>query len=153
VTRDLRPPLLDDLGLAAALRAVVSGFTERTGIPVAFDAPATLPAIGAEGELALFRALQEALSNVARHAAAKSIAVSIRQDGRALALTVQDDGRGLPDGITPATIERPGHMGITGMRERIGALGGTVTVDAPEGDGVRIRVAVPLAGAGLPTKE
>ena len=83
----------------------------------------------------------------------RSIAVSIRQDGSTLTLSVQDDGRGLPEGITPATIERPGHMGITGMRERIGALGGTVTVEAPEGDGVKILVAVPLAGARSPTKD
>ena len=75
------------------------------------------------------------------------MAVSIRQDDARLALTVQDDGRGLPAGITTDTIERPGHMGITGMRERIGALGGTVTVEAPAGAGVRLAVTLPLDAA------
>jgi signal transduction histidine kinase len=64
---------------------------------------------------------------------------------------VQDDGRGLPDGVTPATIERPGHMGITGMRERIGALGGSVTVEAPAGIGVRVGVRLPLGATGTDT--
>ena len=153
VVHSLRPSLLDDLGLLPALRALLPEVTERSGLAVTREAPGPVGALSKDAELALFRALQEALSNVARHAEAKSIAVSIRQDRGTLALTVQDDGRGLPDGITPATIERPGHMGITGMRERIGALGGTVTVEAPAGDGVRIRVTVPLAGAGSTTEE
>ncbi|HOX20578.1 MAG TPA: GAF domain-containing sensor histidine kinase [Gemmatimonadales bacterium] len=153
VVHSLRPSLLDDLGLLPALRSLITEFTERSGLAVTLEAPGAVAALSKDAELALFRALQEALSNVARHAEAKSIAVSIRQDGSTLTLTVQDDGRGLPEGITPATIERPGHMGITGMRERIGALGGTVTVEAPEGDGVKILVAVPLAGARSPTKD
>ena len=151
VVHSLRPSLLDDLGLLPALRSLITEFTQRSGLAVSLDAPNTLAPLSKDAELAVFRALQEALSNVARHAGATTIAVSIRQDSRALELTVQDDGRGLPDGVTPATIERPGHMGITGMRERIGALGGTVTVEAPTGAGVRVRVRLPLGGAGSDT--
>jgi len=144
VVHSLRPSLLDDLGLLPALRSLITEFTQRSGLAVTLDAPGALVPLSKDAELALFRALQEALSNVARHAEAGAIAVSIRQDGAQLALTVQDDGRGLPAGITPDTIERPGHMGITGMRERIGALGGTVTVEAPAGTGVRLLVTLPL---------
>ena len=147
VVHSLRPSLLDDLGLLPALRSLITEFTQRSGLVVTLDAPAALVPLSKDAELALFRALQEALSNVARHAEAGTVAVSIRQDGARLALTVQDDGRGLPAGITTDTIERPGHMGITGMRERIGALGGTVTVEAPAGAGVRLVVTLPLDAA------
>jgi signal transduction histidine kinase len=147
VVHSLRPSLLDDLGLLPALRSLITEFTQRSGLTVTLDAPAALVPLSKDAELALFRALQEALSNVARHAEAGTVAVSIRQDGARLALTVQDDGRGLPAGITTDTIERPGHMGITGMRERIGALGGSVTVEAPAGAGVRLVVTLPLDAA------
>ena len=147
VVHSLRPSLLDDLGLLPALRSLITEFTQRSGLAVTLDAPATLRPLSKDAELALFRALQEALSNVARHAEASSITVSISQADRGLNLTVQDDGRGLPAGITPDTIERPGHMGITGMRERIGALGGTVSIEAPAGSGLRVRVSLPLGAA------
>jgi signal transduction histidine kinase len=147
VVHSLRPSLLDDLGLLPALRSLITEFTQRSGLAVTLDAPAALVPLSKDAELALFRALQEALSNVARHAEAGTVAVSIRQDKARLALTVQDDGRGLPEGITTDTIERPGHMGITGMRERIGALGGTVAVEAPAGAGVRLLVTLPLDAA------
>lgn len=144
VVHSLRPSLLDDLGLLPALRSLATEFTERSGLPVTLTAPAASPTLSTDAELALFRALQEALSNVARHADATRVAVTLVQDDRSLALTVEDDGRGLPTGITADTIERPGHMGIAGMRERIGALGGRVVVETPPGAGVRIGVTIPL---------
>jgi signal transduction histidine kinase len=144
VVHSLRPSLLDDLGLLPALRSLITEFTERSGLAVTLEAPATVAPLTKDAELALFRALQEALSNVARHAEAGRVAVTIRQDADSLTLAVQDDGRGLPEGVTPATIERPGHMGITGMRERIGALGGTVAVETTPGAGVEVRVTVPF---------
>ena len=151
VVHSLRPSLLDDLGLLPALRSLITEFQQRSGLAVSLESPATLAPLSKDAELALFRALQEALSNVARHAEATTIVVAIRSHDLALELTVQDNGRGLPDGITPATIERPGHMGITGMRERIGALGGAVTVDAPTGAGLCVRVRLPLSATGSDT--
>jgi len=147
VVHSLRPSLLDDLGLLPALRSLITEFAQRSGLQVELEAPAAVAPLSNDAELALFRALQEALSNVARHAEARTVTVRIREIDTALELTVQDDGRGLPGGVTPATIERPGHMGIAGMRERIGALGGTVTVEAPPGAGVLVRVRLPLGGA------
>ena len=135
VARDLRPPLLDELGLLPALHALVAGFGERTGIEVTFDAPEKLPALSHDAELALFRALQEALSNVARHAGAHSVAIALSHADGALDLEVRDDGRGLAGS--------PG-LGLTGMRERLGALGGGMRLANAVGGGARLAVRLPL---------
>ena len=147
VTNALRPSLLDDLGLLPALRALAADFEERTGIAVALDVPAALPALPEDADLALFRAVQEALSNVARHAAgATRVAVALAPDEEGLTLTVRDDGAGLGTPVDLARYEREGHMGLVGMRERIAALGGTVGVGEATGGGAEVRVRVP-AGA------
>jgi signal transduction histidine kinase len=146
VTNDLRPSLLDDLGLLPALRSLAAEFAERSGIRAAFSAPAALPALSGEAELALFRALQEALANVARHAEATSVAIELSAtDGRIL-LEVRDDGRGFPPGPME-TFERRGHMGLAGMRERIGALGGSVRTQGAPGGGALLEVSMPIPGA------
>jgi signal transduction histidine kinase len=145
VTNDLRPSLLDDLGLLPALRSLVAEFAERSGIVTDLAGPAALPPLSEDAELALFRALQEALSNVSRHAGARSVRVGISVSGGAVALEVHDDGRGLPAGLGPDDFERNGHMGLAGMRERIGALGGTVQVEGAGERGVRVAVRLPLA--------
>ena len=146
VTNDLRPSLLDDLGLLPALRSLVGEFGERSGIRVGLAAPAALPPLSEEAELALFRALQEALSNVLRHAEARSVdvGISVRRDG--VLLEVRDDGRGLAAGFPPEGLERGGHMGLAGMRERIGALGGTVRLHGEPGAGAMLEVLVPANG-------
>ena len=146
VTNSLRPSLLDDLGLLPALRSLVAEFSERSGIRVALDAPAALPPLSKDAELALFRALQEGLSNVLRHAAAGAIDIDLAVESGAVHLDLRDDGRGPPRGADAARLEREGHMGLTGMRERIGALGGTVRFGAREGSaaGARLQVRLPL---------
>ena len=146
VTRDLRPPLLDELGLLPALRALVDGFGERTGLVMSFDAPEALPALSSDAELALFRALQEALSNVARHAGARSVTVRLALDGTALGLEVCDDGRGLA-GAAGTAHRSPGldsGLGLAGMTERLGALGGTMAIGAAADGGARLTVRLPL---------
>jgi len=97
-----------------------------------------------EAELALFRALQETLSNVARHAGARAVRVKCSVDGM-LVLEITDDGRGLPAGFDISAMEREGHLGLAGMRERIAALGGRVDVTgASPGAGVTVRIELPL---------
>jgi signal transduction histidine kinase len=132
LTNDLRPSLLDDLGLLPALRALAADVADQTGLDVEFDAPAALPPLPDDAELALFRALQEALSNVARHAQATRVTVRLEvEDERLVRLTVRDDGRARP---AAGALAGHGRMGLAGMRERITALGGTLTVRAaPEG--------------------
>jgi signal transduction histidine kinase len=146
VTNDLRPSLLDDLGLLPALRSLVAEFSERSGMRVELDAPASLPPLSEEAELALFRALQEALSNVLRHAEARSVDIGISVSGNGVLLEVRDDGRG-PDGAAPEALERAGHMGLAGMRERIGALGGTVRFGGKPGAGALLEVLLPAVAA------
>jgi signal transduction histidine kinase len=148
VTNDLRPSLLDDLGLLPALRSLVSEFRERSGMRVELAAPASLPALSEEAELALFRALQEGLSNVLRHAEARSVDVGISVSREGVLLEVRDDGRGPRNGAGPEDLERAGHMGLAGMRERIGALGGTVRFQGEPGAGALLEVLVPAGGNG-----
>lgn len=144
VTNELRPSLLDDLGLLPALRSLISDFTERTGLPISFEAPAELPRLSQEADLALYRALQEALSNVVRHARARGVRVYVQTHDGQLSLTVSDDGAGFgvaPDGRIPNPNAR---MGLTGMQERIHAVGGRVTF-ANGNTGAEVRVQLPLA--------
>jgi signal transduction histidine kinase len=144
VTNDLRPSLLDDLGLLPALRSLVADFSERSGIRTDLAVPAALPPLSREAELALFRALQEALSNVLRHANAGTVDVGISISAEGLLLQVSDDGRGLPAGMTSERLELQGHMGLSGMRERITALGGRVRIRPNDGAGALLEVLVPV---------
>jgi signal transduction histidine kinase len=147
VTNDLRPSLLDDLGLLPALRSLVTDFAERSGIRAGLAVPSALPPLSTEAELALFRALQEALSNVLRHANARSVTVGISVDHDGVLLRVSDDGQGLPHEISQEPAELAGHMGLAGMRERITALGGSVRLRGNNGAGALLEVLVP-AGSG-----
>ncbi len=149
VTNDLRPSLLDDLGLLPALRALVHDFGEQSGLYTRVSAPDELPELSNEAEVALFRALQEGLSNVARHADARSVTVRVSIDTGRLVLSLQDDGRGPPT-EKPQELERRGHMGLAGMRERISALGGTVALNGASGEGVELVVRIPLDAGDTP---
>jgi signal transduction histidine kinase len=146
VTNDLRPSLLDDLGLVPALRALVGEFSDRAGILARVRVPEQLPGLSEEAELALFRALQEGLNNVARHAEASSVVVTLVVEGESVLLSVRDDGRGPPD-LDWHRLERKGHMGLTGMRERITSLGGTVSLNGSFGNGLELLVRVPAREA------
>lgn len=143
VTNDLRPSLLDDLGLVPALRSLVADFSERAGLPVRLHADPEIPVLSPDTELALFRALQEALSNVVRHAEAHGATVTLRCIDEELELLVRDDGRGLPVDARGQVRVDGGRMGLTGMRERIHAVGGSVRLSNSE-HGAEVRVAVPL---------
>lgn len=143
VTNDLRPSLLDDLGLVPALRSLVRDVSERTGQVVHLDADEQVPALPPETELALFRALQEALSNVVRHAEAQGVHVTLRRSSGGVELVVRDDGRGLPVDARGQVRTDSGRMGLTGMRERIHAVGGQIRL-RNLGPGTEVLVAVPL---------
>ena len=138
VTAALRPSLLDDLGLLPALRALAADFEARTGVATSFAGLETLPPLPEDAELALFRGVQEGLSNVARHADAARVTVALTEDASGLTVLLQDDGRGLNDG--GGTEER---MGLAGMRERFAVQGGRVTLETAPGQGVRLRLWLP----------
>jgi signal transduction histidine kinase len=150
VTNDLRPSLLDDLGLLPALRSLVADFGSQGEIEIALAAPPALPPLSKDAELALFRALQEALSNVRRHAVASRVEVEITGTRGSVRLRVADNGRG-PPSTGWEQLEREGHMGLAGMRERISALGGSVRFGSARDHGAALEISVPAeppAGVG-----
>jgi signal transduction histidine kinase len=140
VLNDLRPGLLDDLGLLPALRSLVAEFGERHGAPVTFTAPESIPVLSDEAEVAVFRAVQEALSNVARHAERAPVRVEVTTPPGHLRLVIADEGPGFDGSAVLDRAANDGHLGIAGMRERIAALGGRVDVRSAAGSGVRIEI-------------
>lgn len=139
---DLRPLLLDDLGLVPAIRWYAGDRLEPEGIDVSVEAPSDLPRLPQRVESALFRISQEAVSNVLKHADASQVRVLLACDG-ALTLTVEDDGAGFDPAEAPGE-EGTRHMGLFSIRERAAALGGEATIDSAPGEGTRVRVRIPL---------
>ncbi len=141
---DLRPPLLDEMGLAAALRGYLEATAQRSGIEVAVEAAEAPAGIPAEIEITAFRVVQEAVTNVLRHARASRIEVSLTHDSSWLEVSVRDDGRGFD---VESALERGAgghHLGLLGIRERVESLGGTVDLRSAPGVGTSVRVRVPL---------
>jgi two-component system, NarL family, sensor histidine kinase UhpB len=138
VTRGLRPEALDDFGLRGALVALATSLADRTGVRVVRELPPALPPLPPESELVVYRVVQEALTNVARHAGAENVTVRVRPvDGR-LEVAVVDDGFGREDA--------PEGTGIQGMRERALLIGARLTVmRAADGHGTEVRLEVPVA--------
>ena len=135
----LRPPILDDLGLAPAIEWQAREFEGRTGIPCTLSL-GEQPIGGAEA-LVLFRIVQEALTNVARHAGARAVRIDLRTDPAVTVLTVSDDGRG----ITGEQQASPSALGLAGMRERALVLGGEVSVTGAPGAGTTVSARLPRA--------
>jgi signal transduction histidine kinase len=144
VTNELRPALLDDLGLIPALRSSVTDFAARSGVDARFDATNAEGALSltADAELALFRAVQEGLANVARHADARRVDVTLTARDGEVTLAIADDGVGLADDHHARDT-----MGLTGMRERVAALGGTLSIDSAAGKGTRLQISLATDGA------
>ena len=144
VTNDLRPSLLDDLGLLPALRSLVADYHERRGVSASLEAPESLPDLSDEAEVALFRALQEALANVARHASGAPVTVVLEASRAGVTLRVTDRGPGFDASTTLSDFEAAGHLGLAGMRERIVALGGQIRVRSALGSGVEVELQLPV---------
>jgi PAS domain S-box-containing protein len=145
IASDLRPLMLDDLGLTAAIGWLARDASQRMGIPVHTRLPVAEPAADPRVATALYRMVQEALTNVARHAQAKSVEVELREQDGQLTLMVNDDGVGLDQ----RALQRAGSYGLLGLRERAHMLGGQIEIAARPGGGTRMTVHVPaqpLAG-------
>lgn len=142
----LHPPMIEEAGLLPALRWYVQGFEERTGIRVTLDLPAELDRLPAELETALFRIVQESLTNIQRHSGSRVATIRLEMCADALCLTIADEGRGLPPHLrdAPAILGATG-VGIAGMRERARELGGTLQIESRE-TGTMVRVVLPLSG-------
>jgi len=137
---DLRPPLLDEYGLGAAVGAYAEEFGGRTGIRVEVEgAQEAGPDLRPEAAIALYRIAQEALSNVAKHAHARTVEIVLERHEKDLVMTISDDGQG----FDPATAGR-GRWGMSTMRERAEAVGARVAVASAKGEGATVRIVVPL---------
>jgi len=140
IASDLRPLMLDDLGLNAAIEWLARDTARRTGIAIDVRLGDTTPPVAGRTATALYRMVQEALTNVVRHARAQRVTIDLHRDGNHLLLAVVDDGVGLP----AADAVRDDAYGLMGMRERAAMLGGTLALDSPAGGGARLVVRLPI---------
>jgi signal transduction histidine kinase len=143
ISGDLRPAVLDHLGLAEAIGWQAAKFEARTGIRCRLSANLKTEPSDRTQSIAVFRIVQEALTNVVRHAHAGAVRIDLRQRGRMLKLVVRDNGRG----ISRAELASAESIGLAGMRERARLIGGRVTVRGVPGRGTTVTLEVPIARA------
>ena len=139
ISSELRPGTLDNLGLAAALQYEAGRFQERTGITCHVTVPEPPPDLSLDAATAVFRIFQEALTNVARHAEAKEVRCDFLAEGEQIVLRVEDNGRG----ISPEALANPKSLGLLGMQERAGVLGGEVKIEPGAARGTRVTLRLP----------
>ena len=144
IARELRPEMLEQLGLVSALTELARRFAESSGVRVERRFATDLPPLSDEAELAVYRVAQESLTNVARHADASRVEIGLEPGPDSVVLRVVDDGRGIPE---PDAFALNGHGGLRGMRERALLVGGALAVKAGSEGGVEVRLEVP---AGTP---
>ena len=148
---DLRPPLLDEVGLVPALRAYLHAQAMVSGVAVELtdgdgDAAADGARLSPDVEIACFRVAQESVTNVLRHASARNIAIHIERQPRSVRLAIHDDGRGFNPATSLEAAAAGGHLGIVGMRERARASGGTFKLESQPGKGTTVEIELPIAG-------
>lgn len=141
IAHELRPELLDDLGLGDALVALVAGIARERGLVVDRHLPHDLGPLTDERELVVYRVAQEALGNAARHSGATRAAIEIERRDDVLVLEVSDDGCGFAPGPHDGA-------GINGMRERVALVGGRIEIESSPGAGTRVRMTLPDGGGG-----
>jgi PAS domain S-box-containing protein len=145
LSAELRPTLLDDLGIAPALGFLAESFSARTGIPVDVEGDLGQERLDPLVETALYRIIQEALANVGRHAEAGRVAIRLERRQRSLRFWVRDDGVGFdPQAVGPG---RDGGLGLLGIRERLAAIGGRLEVVSSPGNGAQLKATLPLRRA------
>jgi signal transduction histidine kinase len=152
LARGLHPSILDDLGLAVALTRYATDYAQSHGITVnvhteCLDSSRLTSSV----ETALYRIMQEALTNIARHAAAKTVRISLTRQPLGVHMIVEDDGCGFDVETMLRTSTISGHLGLFGMCERAMFLGGSVTIDSKRGKGTTISVQIPLEDC-VPTR-
>jgi PAS domain S-box-containing protein len=141
IASDLRPLVLDDLGLVPALEWLVQNFTQRTGVPCALVVDDPQLELPGEQSTAVFRVVQESLTNIAKHAQASQVKVEISRDAEMLAVRIEDDGVGF---ATEAP-RKPGSLGLFGLRERASLLSGEATIVSTPGKGTTVQLRLPLS--------
>lgn len=142
IASELRPTALEEFGLAEAVRWHAEQFHARTGIEVRCDCPQDGTGLNREQATAIFRIVQEALTNILRHAQATRVDIRMNKEGEHVVLTVSDNGRG----ITEAEKSESKSLGLLGMRERVNLLGGDIIIEGTESRGTVVTVRVPATG-------
>ena len=149
ISRNLRPSVLDELGLVAVLRDTSTEFADRTGVSLRLACVHLAARLPADTELTLYRILQEALKNVEQHARARHVAVRLTQRGAFVRLVINDDGIGFDPGPRPAGRRGKGGLGLLSMRERATYVGGALEVKSAPGEGTTVRAQIPFPGCPL----
>lgn len=149
IATDLRPGILDDLGIVASMQWLVQEFSRRTGVSARFATSADEVQADDAARIALFRILQEALTNVTRHAQASHVDVSLDIEDAQARLVVEDDGRGIGDRATAPAGEGPRTLGLVGMRERARLVGGSLGIGPRARGGTRVVAVIPLDHSGV----
>jgi signal transduction histidine kinase len=142
IASELRPAILDRLGLEAAIDSETQAFQSRTGIRCESQMPPTETATAPELATAVYRIFQEILTNIARHAHAAHVHVRFSRDNGSLVLEVKDDGVGMQTG----DLENPKSLGLLGMQERAEILGGWMLFEPGDGKGTAVTMSIPLNG-------
>jgi signal transduction histidine kinase len=140
IASELRPPVLDDVGLPGAIEWAVAEFQKRSGIACFVGIEGDAERLDESCSTALFRILQEALANVARHAGASRVSVFLSKYPNEITLEVQDDGKGVPEGVLVGRRS----LGILGMQERAKSCGGELDIESQPGQGTTVRVRLPI---------
>jgi signal transduction histidine kinase len=141
VTESLRPTLLDNVGLVAALRWIVDETLRRQGIACEDQYPEAMPELSPDARIAVFRAVQECLMNIVKHSRAKSVLIRVTASDDEMSVVIRDDGVGIDE----ARIETPQSHGLLGMRHRIESLAGTLTIQSlGRGVGTECHFTLPL---------
>jgi signal transduction histidine kinase len=141
ITTELRPGVLDELGLVTSLKSAAREFEDDTGTRCRFQTNTARVTFERSASMAIFRIVQAALTNVARHAGASAVVVSLMKRTNDLTVTVKDDGKG----ISGRRVQSQRSIGIIGMRERALALDGTFTLEGSKGQGTTLTVRIPLS--------
>lgn len=141
---DLRPPMLDDLGLMPALRWLVSGMVEQHGVKARLEVKGNERRFTAEAELILFRIIQEALRNVGKHSGASKAQVRVEFGEDKTKVSVTDNGRGFELAERVTDLARTGKLGLAGIEERARLLGGSLRLHSELGKGAKVEVEVPI---------
>lgn len=144
ISLDLRPPLLDDLGLVPALRWYVNQQAERAGLEAKFSADPLAGDVPPPIQIACFRLAQEAITNVERHADARTLTVVIRRADASLRLMVRDDGKGFDVAAAEKRAEHGASLGLLGIKERAALAGGSARIISSLGKGATVEIALPL---------
>jgi len=148
ISRNLRPSVLDELGLVAVLHDTSTEFVERTGVSLKLACLQLTARLPADAELALYRILQEALKNVEKHARARHVVVHLTKRGAFVQLVINDDGIGFDPDHHLAKQQGKGGLGLLGMCERATHAGGALNVKSALGKGTTIEAQIPVSGCG-----